>query len=184
MSVAIMGLLPLIVFAIVDIFAGMRAAVVAAMIVACAEAAWSWYQFGEVDHITWLSLGLIFVMGFISIQMKDPRLFKFQPVVLAVVLATVLGWFQLRGDPVMVQMMPKVAAFLPEEQRWVMSDPGTVKRMARLDLMMIPTFIAHGAIVAWAAIRKSTLFWLIARGAGIYLLMLLVVVVNALMPIN
>jgi hypothetical protein len=56
--------------------------------------------------------------------------------------------------------------------------------MARLDLMMIPTFIAHGAVVAWAALRKSTLFWLVVRGAGIYLLMLLVVVINALLPIN
>jgi intracellular septation protein A len=120
-----MGLLPLIVFAVVDIVAGMRAAIIAAMIVACAEAVWSWYQFGEIDNITWLSLGLIFVMGLISIQMKDPRLFKFQPVVLAGVLAALLGWFQLRGEPVMVQMMPKVAALLPEEQRWVMSDPGT-----------------------------------------------------------
>jgi intracellular septation protein A len=184
MTVAIMGLLPLIVFAIVDVFAGMRAAIIAAMVVASAEAAWSWYQFGEVDNVTWLSLGLIFVMGLVSIKMKDPRLFKFQPVVLAGVIAALLGWFQLRGQPLMVQMMPKVAALLPEEQRWVMSDPGTLERMARLDLMMIPTFIAHGAIVAWAALRKSTLFWLIARGAGIYLLMLLVVVINALMPMN
>ena len=184
MSIALMGLLPLLVFAVVDIVAGMRAAIIAAMIVACAEAVWSWYQFGEIDNITWLSLGLIFVMGLISIQMNDPRLFKFQPVVLAGVLAALLGWFQLRGEPVMVQMMPKVAALLPEEQRWVMSDPGTLKRMARLDLMMIPTFIAHGAVVAWAALRKSTLFWLVVRGAGIYLLMLLVVVINALLPIN
>lgn len=184
MELVLFGLLPLIVFAVVDMFAGMRSAIAAAMVVALAEALWSWRQFGEIDSVTWVSLGLIVLMGVISIKMKDPLLFKFQPVVMALVLATVLAWFQWQGHPLMVQFMPKIAALLPEDQRTVMSNPLIVKQMGRLDLLMIPTFMAHAAIVAWAAIRKSTLFWLVARGVGIYAMMIPVLLLNALMPIN
>jgi len=182
MGMALQGLLPLIVFALVDIFAGMRSAIAAAIVFALAEAAWSWHQFGEVDQITWLSLGLIVGMGVVSLRMQDSRLFKFQPVVMALILAGVLCWFEWQGQPLLVQMMPKVAALLPEEQRWTLSDPTVLKQMARLDLLMIPTFIAHAAIVAWAALRKSTLFWLIARGVGFYVLMFGALLLNIMLP--
>jgi hypothetical protein len=182
MLLALHGLLPLIVFAVVDIFAGMRAAIVAAIFVACAEATWSWSQFGEVDNITWLSMALIMVMGLVSLRMNDPLLFKFQPVVMALILALVMGWFHLTGQPLMLQMMPKVAAMLPEEQRWTLSDPEIIEKMRRLDLLMVPTLTAHAAIVAWAAVRKSTVFWLVARGVAFYLLLALVSVVNILIP--
>ncbi|MEI6833720.1 MAG: septation protein IspZ [bacterium] len=182
MSMALFGLLPLIVFAVVDLFAGMRAAILAAIIVAFAEAAWSWHQFGEIDNITWLSIGLIVAMGLVSIKMKDPVLFKFQPVVMALILAAVMAWFQWQGQPLMVQMMPKVAAMLPEEQRWTLNAPEIVENMRRLDLLMIPTFITHAAIVAWAALRRSTVFWLIARGVGFYVLLVMVSILNIFIP--
>lgn len=184
MGMAIQGLLPLIVFAIVDIFAGMRAAIIAAMVFALAEAVWSWQQFGEVDNITWLSLGLIVAMGIISMRMQDVRLFKFQPVAMALIIAGVLSWFQLKGSPLMVQMMPKVAALLPEEQRWTMSDPTILKQMARLDLLLIPTFLAHAALVAWAALHKSTLIWIVARGVGFYVLMFGALAINFMLPMK
>jgi hypothetical protein len=73
---------------------------------------------------------------------------------------------------------------LPEEQRWTLSAPEIVEKMRRLDLLMIPTFIAHAAIVAWAAIRRSTVFWLIARGIGFYVLLVMVSMLNIFIPIK
>jgi intracellular septation protein A len=175
---ALQGLLPLIIFAIVDIFAGMRTAIIAAIIVSVIEAVWSWYSFGEVHSTTWLSLGLILVMGLISIRMRSDRLFKFQPVVMAVVFASVLAWFQWKGNPFMIQLMPRAAALLPEAQRAQMSDPRFIEIMARLDLLLIPTFLAHGLLVAWAATHKSTVFWLVARGVGFYVLVGMAFLVN------
>ena len=168
---ALQGLLPLVVFAIVDIFAGMRAAIVAAIIFALLEAAWGWSHFGEVDKTTWISLGLILAMGLISIRMKDARLFKFQPVVMAGVLAATMAWFQWAGDPLLLQMLPKVKSLMPPDKQWILNDAMFMKRMAVVDLMMIFAFIAHGFIVAWAALRKGTIYWLIARGVGLYVLM-------------
>lgn len=170
-SSALVGFLPLIVFAVADIFFGMRKAVLAAIVVGLLEAGWSWYSFGEIDQTTWISLGLILIMGAISLKMNDARLFKFQPVVMALVFAVTLGWFQFKGTPLMVQMMPKVAKLFPAEQQEIATSPLMIEKMARLDLYMVVVFLAHGALVAWSALRKSTLHWIIMRGVGIYVLM-------------
>ena len=181
LALVLQGLLPLIVFAIVDIFASMRTAIIAAIIASVVEAAWGWYSYGEVDPTTWLSLGLILLMGFVSIKMRSDRLFKFQPVVMALVFAAVLGWYQWQGNPLMVQMMPKVAALLSEAQRAQMSDPRFIHSMTRLDFLLIPSFLAHASLVAWAATSKTTMYWLVARGVGFYVLMAIAILGNVIM---
>ena len=181
LAFALQGLLPLIVFAIVDMFASMRTAIIAAIVVSVIEAGWGWYSYGEVDPTTWLSLGLILLMGLVSIRMRSDRLFKFQPVVMALVFAAVLGWYQFQGNPLMVQMMPKVAALLSEEQRELMKDQRFTEIMTRLDLLLIPAFLAHAALVAWAATRKTTMYWLVARGVGFYALAALAMLANVIL---
>lgn len=178
---ALQGLLPLIVFALVDIFAGMRAALIAAMVIALAEAGLSYYYFGEVDQLTWISLGLILVMGGVSVYMKDDRLFKFQPVALSVVSAGILLYFQVMEEPLLVQMMPKVIPFLPEEKRWMFDSPTMIRSMMRLDALLIGAFMIHAALVAWAAVKRSTFVWLIVRGAGFYGLMIVALLINGLL---
>ncbi len=183
-DLALQGLLPLIVFAVVDLFAGMNVAIAAAMVVGILEIIWSWYTFNEVDQTSWISLGLIVIMGLISIRMRSDKLFKLQPVAMALVFAVTLAWFQVVGDPLMVQMMPKIARLLPEENQWMVHDPVTLKRMARLDLMFVGAFLAHAGLVAWAALRKTTMHWLIARAAGFYAIAAVVLFINFLLPVK
>ena len=183
-DLALQGLLPLIVFAVVDLFAGMNVAIAAAMVVGILEIIWSWYTFNEVDQTSWISLGLIVIMGLISIRMRSDKLFKLQPVTMALVFAVTLAWFQVVGDPLMVQMMPKIARLLPEENQWMVHDPVTLKRMARLDLMFVGAFLAHAGLVAWTALRKTTMHWLIARAAGFYAIAAVVLFINFLLPVK
>jgi intracellular septation protein A len=183
-SSALVGFLPLIVFAIVDMFAGMRKAIIAAIIIAVGEAIWTWHAFGAVDPTTWISLGLVLLMGLISLRMQDARLFKLQPVMMAFVLVVTFSWFEWQGHPLLVQMMPKVGKLLSPEQQWIVSDERMIKSMARLDLLMIGVFLAHGALVAWSALRKSTLHWILMRGVGVYVLMGIAMLLNFLIPLS
>jgi intracellular septation protein A len=183
-ELALQGLLPLIVFAIVDIFASLNVAIAAAIAVACLEALWCWYRYGEVDQMTWISLALIMAMGLVSIRMKDARLFKFQPVVLAFVFAGTLAWFQWRGEPLLLKMLPKVVMLLPADQAWMASDEMVIKRMARLDLYLIGAFAAHGALVSWFALRKSTLHWVLSRALGFYVFAGMALLANLLLPLK
>lgn len=174
------GLLPLVVFALVDIFVGFRWAILAAMVCAVGEAALSWYMFHEIDRLTWLSLGLILVMGAVSYYLKSERLFKFQPVIMAAILAATMFYFQIFEQPLTVQMMPKIAPMLPVDRQHLMADSRMIESMGRMDALMIVAFVVHGALVAWSAIYKSTAVWLVMRGVGFYVLMALVILVNAL----
>ena len=95
-----------------------------------------------------------------------------------------MGWFQWSGDPLLLQMLPKVKGLMPPDKQWVLSDGMFLKRMARLDLMMVFAFIAHGVIVAWAAMRKSTLYWLIARGVGLYVVLGAALLLALVLPVK
>ncbi len=183
-ELALLGLLPLVVFAILDIFAGLNVAILGAIAVGLLEALWSWYRFGSVDQLTWISLGLIFGMGVISMRMKDARLFKFQPVVLALVFAATLAWFQWRGEPLLVQMLPRVAAMMPDDMAWMAKDEMVIRRMARLDLFLIVSFVLHGAIVAWSALRRSTVQWVLWRALGFYLCAGAALLANIVLPLK
>lgn len=178
---ALQGLLPLIVFAIVDIFAGMRTAIIAAIVIAILEAGWSYYQFGEVDRLTWISVGLVVVMGAIAFKMRSEVLFKFQPVVLSAVSALALLYFQVFDTPLMVQMLPKAAAMLPADQQLRLRDPQMIAMMARMDAMMIGVCVIHASLVAWAAMHRSTMYWLVMRGAAFYGLIAIVVLLNLIL---
>lgn len=175
---ALQGLLPLIVFAIVDIFAGVRTAIIAAIIFALIEAAWSYHAFGEVDRLTWISLGLVVVMGAIAFKMRSELLFKFQPVALAGFSAAALAYFHFFDTPLMLQMVPKIIPVLPEAQQKLIQDPRMIAMISRLDAMMIIVFVIHGVLVAWAAMHKSTLYWLVMRGAAFYALLAVVMLIN------
>ena len=166
---ALQGLLPLIVFAVVDMFASMRVAII--------ESIWSWYSFGEVDKTKWISLWLILAMGAISIRMKSDKLFKFQPVAMGAVFALTLAYFQWRGQPLTVQMIPKMASLLPAEQQAVLQEPQVIALLTRLDLSMVVVFVLHGSLVAWAALKKSTMYWLVVRGVGFYVILFVDVLV-------
>ncbi len=183
-ELAIQGLLPLIVFAVVDIFASMNTAIAAAMAMGVIEVVWGWYRYGVVDQITWISLFLIVAMGLISIRMKDARLFKFQPVAMSLVFAGTLAWFQWYGDPLLLQMMPRVVKLMPADQAWMATDELMLKRMGRLDLYLIGAFVAHSVLVSWTALRKSTGYWLVSRAMGFYLFAGMALVVNFILPLK
>jgi hypothetical protein len=183
MMLVLQGILPLVVFALVDIFAGLRAALIAAIVFAVLEACWSYYTFGEIDHLTWVSLGLICVMGALSYKMKSDRLFKFQPVALGVIAALVFVYFRVTEAPLLLQLVPKVSLLLPPERRDLFESPQALAALNRLDLLMIAVLLIHSALVAWAAVRKSTMVWLIVRGVMLYVLMLLAVLLNHAIPL-
>ncbi|MCX6117688.1 MAG: septation protein IspZ [Proteobacteria bacterium] len=179
--IVLQGLLPLIVFALADMFSTQRTALILAMIVACAEAVWSYYYLGEVDKLTWLSIGLVVAMGCISIKMKSAVLFKFQPVVLGVIIAAAFAYYQLIGDPLLPQLVMKLKTLLPPDQVELMDNPIFMALIRRLDALMIVMFLVHAALVAWAAVYRSTLVWLLVRGVGIYVLMIVFTVFNSLL---
>lgn len=174
----VQGLLPLIVFAIVDAYGNLKAALIAAVAVACLEIGMSYWIFGEIDKISWVSLGLIGVLAFVSLKMKSDKLFKFQPVVLSFVIVGVILYFKWFDNSIFVQMVDKMSPLVTPEQRAVMESDFYLKLMERMDLFAVAALMAHAAVTAWAAMRCSTIVWLLVRGVGIWVLLFVAVLAN------
>ncbi len=171
-SSILLGILPLLLFVIVDSFSGVKAAIITALIVAAAEVGYSLYAFGEVDWITGLSFLLIVVLGGISYWKKTSIHFKLQPVILSLVFAVTFLVTYYMGKPILLEMMDKYQALLPEQAQQMLEVPIFRELMAKVTHYCGYAFIAHAALTAWAAFKLNNWWWIAMRGIGFYVFML------------
>lgn len=168
-TLILQGFLPLLVFVIVDMFSGLKWGVASAIVLALAECVWDYASFGEIDPVTLVSTFLVIGMGALALHLDNSKYFKFQPVVLGVLCAGLIGWFQFFDEPLMLKMLPKMLKMLPPEAHGRFEDPVMKAHLAALSGQLGWLFIAHGAAVAFAAWRMSNLAWLLMRGVGFWL---------------
>lgn len=173
------GILPIIVFVLVDIYVGARAGALAAVTLAVLWLGWTYWRIGEVDMLSWVEFACIVVLGSVSAWMNKSQFFKFQPVAVGFLTAAFLGYFQLMGNPLLIQMIPVAKKMLPPEQASQFDAPQIVEMLGRASGHLAIVLFLHGLFVAYAALKKSTVYWMWARLA-VYPLMIFVFVAEAL----
>lgn len=172
-STLLFGLLPLIMFVIVDSFAGIRTGVIAGVLFALAELIYTLVVFKTIDEVTIASTFLILLFGFMSFKSKKDIYFKLQPVVLGFSFAAVLFVMQLMGKPLLVMMIEKYQNLFPDDMKEALLNPESLLVMARLSWILGIGFIIHALLVGYAAFRMNKWWWLIIRGIGFYLMLLI-----------
>jgi intracellular septation protein A len=167
----LMGLIPLIVFVVIDSFAGVKAGIISAIAFALLEAGYTYYTTKSFDEITMLSLFLVSVFGYLSYRYEDPLLFKLQPVILGAILGIAFLVMQFLDKPVMVLMATKYRNLLPEAMRTTLQHPFVLARLKKVSLYLGFGFFVHAGAVAYAALYMSNWWWLAIRGIGLYVVM-------------
>lgn len=180
-SMLLFGILPLIVFVIVDSFAGLRAGVIAGVIFAIAEAAYTVVVYKTIDELTIASTVLVLVFGALSYKSKKDIYFKLQPVVLGVLLGLAFLVMQLMGKPLMVMMMQKYQFIFPEDMRAILLSPELMVMMAHLSGILGFGFLIHAALVGYSAFKMNKWWWLIIRGVGFYVMLFACAILARLM---
>jgi intracellular septation protein A len=167
------GLLPLVVFVVIDAWSGVKAGVVSAVVLALGEALYTYSAIGGLDEISLVSLALVVFFGGLSFYTKHPIYMKMQPVALG----TVLGFLFLLSHcfykPVLLMMMDKYAALLPTDVAEKFSTIQAKQFLVRASLNLGWGFLFHALAVAYAALYMTTTWWLSIRVAGLYLIMFL-----------
>ncbi len=171
------GVLPLLVFAVVEVYAGMRWAVGSAAVFAFADIFLTHASMGIWDPGSFVAFGTIVALGVVSVHYKNDVFFKLQPTIMAVLFAGILIYFQFFSVPLATRYLPLVREYLPPGMRATSEQPGFLLIMNRSCTALIGVFLVHGAICALAAFRFSTWAWLFARGVGIWILLFIAVVV-------
>ena len=133
---------------------------------------YSLYFFGTIDELTVGSVLLVVIFGFISYKQNNPLFFKFQPVILGIVLGLVFLVMEVLNKPILVLMLNKYKYGFPEEAQQQLSNPFIQEALARTSFYLGWGLILHALLVAYAALKMSNWWWLIIRGIGFYLVLI------------
>lgn len=171
-----MGILPLVVFVIVDSFAGVQAGMIAAIILAVAEAIFTYFYFGEIDSVTWLSLALVLALAAVTYFTNNTMFIKLQPVALGAVVGLVLLVSYMIGKPLLLTMSQKYQSFFPPQVQMILEQPKVQRQLQLLTLTSGIMTLAHAGLTAYAAMKMSNWWWLGIRGIGYYIFLFAAVV--------
>lgn len=176
----LMGLLPLIAFVIIDSLLGLKSGLLAALFLALAELLYSFYEFGGLDWLSLLSLGLVAIFGALSFAKNNPIYIKLQPVFLGVIFGIIILAFQLFGEPLLLLMLDKYASLIPPELVSKTQHPEMRRMLGQASLNLGIGLLLHAALVAYAAFRLNKWWWLFIRGIGLYIMMAIAVLLTRL----
>lgn len=167
-TLLIYGLVPLIAFVVVDLYAGIKWAVAAAVVLATLDVFATYYLSGTWDPGAIAAAVLITGLGIWTVRQNNPVYVKFQPVAVAAVFALLLIYFQFFGGGLVHRYLPLLESSLPPEMQPMLADPEFVALLDRSVTGLIGVLIVHGLWVAYAALKMSNVGWLLVRGIGFW----------------
>ena len=176
----LLGILPLILFVIVDSFMGLKAALITAVVAALIEAAFSIFYLGELDVVTGISCLLIVLLSIMAFMQKSSLIFKLQPVILGVFLGMALLTTYWMGYPLLYKLIYKYETALPSQVRANMDNEHFKRLLIAASHYLGYSLIAHAGLTAWAAVKLSSWWWVICRGVGFYLFVIIGMIISQL----
>lgn len=126
-----------------DIYVATAVAIVASVI----QVAWSWFRHRKVENIQWITMGLIVVLGGLTLLLKDETFIKWKPTLVNWLFAVVFLGSQYIGSKSVLQRMMAANITLPEPV-W-----------HRLNWIWVSFFTALGAINLYVAYHYDTETW-------------------------
>jgi intracellular septation protein A len=167
-SGVLLGILPLILFAIIDSFGGLKTALITAAVLAIAELLFSYFYFGEFDFITVTSVALILIMAAAAYTKKSSKFFKMQPVILSFVLGAIFLIAYLMGHELIYEMWEKYKVALPDATKEKFSHPFYVYMMKSYSFHIFWGLWLHACLCYFAAIKFNNFWWITTRVVGFY----------------
>ena len=165
------GVLPLIIFVLIDSFAGLKAGIISAALFAVLELVYTLVVYKQIDGITIGTLATVLILGFLSYKTGSSMFFKLQPVLLGVFFGAALLVMQVLDKPLLVILMEKYRYIVPENLREMMTNPMFIELLKKSSLTLGWGFLIHAGFVAYAAFYMSNWWWLAIRGVGVYVMM-------------
>lgn len=174
---------PLVIYIAVDYFKGFRAGIYAAIVASGLVLAYDYALTGELDQFIIGEALLVVGLGLISLKMNNDRYFKFQPTVVALIFAGLFAYFQLFDQPLLLRFLPHMEKLFASadgasQMLEMMHSSQVLGIFRKLSFAMIWLFLAHAAVMAYAALRLSTRAWFAWRLAIYPALFVLVVFIQ------
>lgn len=156
-------LIPLIAFAILNYYKGLKFGVYSGMIASVLLGLGLWVFFDYFDYDLVLMVVLLFTLGLVSLKTENELYFKLQPVISAVLWVLLLSWYQIFDEPFLLRLTGKMGTLLPPEQLQMLELPEVRASFARMTAHGIFWILLHTILLGYAAVKWSTTRWLIIK---------------------
>ena len=176
----LLGTLPLVLYAVVEWKYGMKAGVIAAIVLALLELAFTYFYLDIWDPSIAIAIVLLAGLGALSLIFKKPIFIRLLPAIMDVALAGIVAYFQYWDTPIAIKYMDRVSA-LPDFQNVEMfSHPGYRALMVKICGDLIITCLLHAAIMVYVAFKGSRLVWILVGQVGFWVMLILGVLLRTM----
>ncbi|MBL7543007.1 MAG: septation protein IspZ [Bdellovibrionaceae bacterium] len=156
--VLISGIVPLIVYTIVEEVYGVYWGLIAGLVLGIVEIIVEKILYKKVSTITWIVNAMIISLGCVSLYMNDGIWFKLQPAFAEALMVIILWGSLLMKKPFLQEMAKKQMPDLP---------PMMQEFFGKITFRLGLFFLAHTALAIWAAFDWSTVNWALLKGVGL-----------------
>lgn len=162
--VLLSGLLPLIVYTIVEEVYGTYWGLIAGLILGVSEIVMEKILYKRISTVTWVVNALVIGLGCVSLYMNDGIWFKLQPAFAELLMVIILWGSLVIKKPFLKEMAAKQMPNLP---------PDMLEFFSSITFRLGLFFLVHTVLAMWAAFEWSTLNWALLKGVGLTVTMLL-----------
>lgn len=172
MALQLLGqMLPLVIFIIVDsICNDIKVSIVSAIVFAAGQLMFYYLKTRRFDWFVLIDVGLIAVLGFVSIAFKNEMFFKVKPAIIEA--AAIIFMLVLIFSPGRF-LLDYFGRMIP---RGMALNPAAIGTMKQVLIYMCVYVVAHIGAVLYTAQFCSRKMWAFVSGPGFYLLFIPVMV--------
>jgi isopentenyldiphosphate isomerase/intracellular septation protein A len=157
------GFIPLLIFIIADEFFGTRTGLITAVIAGMAEFIYYFLKQRRLEVFILFDVGLIIVLGAVSIILENELFFKLKPALIEFILAVMLGVHAFSGKPLLLMMGRRYMKNMPiNEPQMIL-----LRKMSRLLFFIVSL---HVALIIYSAYYMSKEAWAFISGGLFYII--------------
>ncbi|MCP4216490.1 MAG: NUDIX domain-containing protein [bacterium] len=157
------GFLPLVIFIAADAIWGTKIGLIIAVAVGIVEIAYSYFKERIIDKFVLLDIGLIVVLGVVSIILENDIFFKLKPALIELIFCGLLGISVF--SPVNIMMM-----MTKRYMKNVELNEAQVQQFAKSLKVMFFLFLGHTILIVYSAFFMSKGAWAFISGGLFYIL--------------
>ena len=173
MSTFLIAIIPIIIFALIDTFGNLKYALIGMIIATLLEIGYSLYTFGHIDTISLLSVLLVIVLAWLAYKQQKGLIIKLKPAILNGTFGAYMVISYLFNKPLLLNLVTKYPQLIPQKSQAIIQSSIGILILTKLSIALGISLLIYAAIIAWSAIKHSSLVWGIVNVIGLCLSMFL-----------
>lgn len=157
------GFLPLIVFVVADSLWGTRIGLVVAIFSGIIEIAFSWFKERFIDKFVLFDIGLIVILGVVSITLENPIFFKLKPALIEIIFCVILAISIFSPVNIMLLMTKRY-------MKGIDIDQNALNEMKKSLKVIFFIFLIHTVLIVYSAFFMSKGAWAFISGGLFYII--------------